>query len=169
MIQETVREITRLPQREQEVFIQELRQIRTAMTQLAYEVPEQLRDAMVSEEWTIKDVIAHISGWDTYTIHSLKAFLRGDIPEWGGDVEDFNRQQIESRSGLSWEELVAEFEDTGYKMVQAYSQVPGILWEKPIWPDQEITPKQSLQDDIYHYGQEHLPQFQILAQTSDRS
>jgi hypothetical protein len=152
-----------IPETEQSRSVHELQKIRTDLIALAYQIPPEMREALIFDEWTVKDILAHISGWDSYTIGALAAFFEGETPDWGGEVDEFNRQSVEERKNLSWEEVLAEFEETGHRVIKSYSQVPESVWNQPMWPDQDTTPHKSIQDDIYHYGVEHLPQLQQLA------
>jgi hypothetical protein len=68
----------------------------------------------MSPTWTIKEVIAHIAGWDDATIEMLRAHVTGeplDAPEWLG-IDHYNAESVETRRPLSYEQTVSEWEQT---------------------------------------------------------
>jgi uncharacterized protein (TIGR03083 family) len=62
--------------------------------------------------WTIRHVLAHITGWDEVTTVSLRAHAGGDEP--GAPVTEgidvYNAQAVATREALSYEQIVKEWE-----------------------------------------------------------
>ena len=140
--------------------INELESIRDRISQAARKMPASARETRF-DEWTLADVLAHISGWDEYTVKTIKSWKEGQVPEWGGDVDEFNQKSVSSRKSMSWEELVVELESTGKALIESYRNLALEDWERPIWPDQpEFTPRRFLEDDLAHYRDEHLSQIE---------
>lgn len=73
------------------------------------EIANQL-DASIREKegvcgrWSPKDVIAHLIGWDTEIIYALDLFARGDGETYDNqfDIDNFNKQSVNSRKNLTW-------------------------------------------------------------------
>ena len=61
--------------------------------------------------WTIKEVLAHLAGWDDATILALKAFLAGDAPPVpaGRGIDPYNAQTVAERANLNYEQIVREW------------------------------------------------------------
>jgi hypothetical protein len=84
--------------------------------QIANQLDPQKRDqAGVCGEWSPKEVVAHLAGWD----QSLLTFITDNdnfIPP--NDVEQFNQQSVQSRKHLSWPEIMQEMEANFRKLQQ---------------------------------------------------
>ena len=83
------------------------------------------RDVPVAGEWTIKEVIDHLTGWDDITIQTLRAFIDGEMSETTMvRVELFNKQIIFIRRGLALEQSVAEWKKRRERLLWLIRQVP---------------------------------------------
>lgn len=80
----------------------------------------------VSPVWTVKEVVAHITGWDDATIKMLHAHATGeplDAPEWIS-IDQFNEQSVETRKPLSYEQTVREWELTRIQLKNLIDDIP---------------------------------------------
>ena len=69
--------------------------------------PQKRNQPGVCGEWSPKDMVAHLVGWD----QSLLTFITDNdkfIPP--NDVEQFNQQSVQSRKHLSWPDIMQEME-----------------------------------------------------------
>ena len=76
--------------------------------------------------WTIKQVLAHIAGWDEAVSDSLQAYLENDestIPAYRG-VDDYNVRSVETRQTLSYEQVVREWEIERERLNKLLKSVP---------------------------------------------
>ena len=64
----------------------------------------------VCGNWSIKQVVAHITGWEKEVIKRFRDFSTGKAANVKYDIDDFNRRSVESRSNLSWNDTVKELE-----------------------------------------------------------
>ncbi len=68
----------------------------------------------VAGNWSVKDIIAHITTWETRPVKWLEAAKRGDKPEpasWGqggGTEEEINARIYELNRNLPLEQVIAE-------------------------------------------------------------
>lgn len=72
----------------------------------------ELTETPIYNGWTIKDVLAHIVGWDRRTVNTLSfiaADRAGEVP--GIDVETFNRQSVAVCADKTVAEVLAEAEE----------------------------------------------------------
>ena len=76
-------------------------------TQLA---PASREKKGVCGEWSAKDVMAHLVGWDTEAVCFLGLFANGsgDTYDTSFDVDAFNARSVKTREHLSWDELIHE-------------------------------------------------------------
>ena len=67
----------------------------------------------VSEKWTVKDVIAHLVGWEKEVTNTLEESRKTGEPAWFMKQEnwdEFNKQSIEFYKDYSPTELLDEWE-----------------------------------------------------------
>jgi hypothetical protein len=71
------------------------------------------REEKVYPEWTLKEMLAHIAGWDEVVLDTLQAHARGEAPTplKMKSIQAYNELAVEKRSGLSYEEVLAEFRE----------------------------------------------------------
>ena len=62
--------------------------------------------------WTIKEVLAHLAGWDDATIMALRAYLAGEAPPVpaGRGIDPYNAQTVAERSNLNYDQIVQEWD-----------------------------------------------------------
>ncbi len=72
----------------------------------------------VSERWTVREVLAHISGWSTWDLQMIQAIRQGKTPDLSviQDVDAFNDRLVAERKQWSMEQIVAEMENTQIAM-----------------------------------------------------
>ncbi len=76
--------------------------------------------------WTIKQVLAHLSGWDEACIASVEALLNndeGNMPALRG-ADYYNAQSVETRQTLDYEQVRRECEITRDQLKAAIQKVP---------------------------------------------
>jgi hypothetical protein len=138
--------------------IEQFTRIRLGLSTVVSGITDEQSMAVITGEWNLRQVVAHINGWDYLTKLYLADLVLGKVPAWGGEEADINIRSIAERSNMTWPTLKREHRLLGQLVIAAYNTVPTRLWHKPIWPDHDITPEKSILDDIHHYGEEHLPQ-----------
>ncbi len=62
--------------------------------------------------WTIKEMLAHLAGWDDATLMSLRAFVAGQPPPLPAlrGIDAYNAQTVAERADLHYEQIVQEWE-----------------------------------------------------------
>jgi hypothetical protein len=68
--------------------------------------------AEVYAGWTIREVLAHLTGWDEAVAASLRAYAKGSeaaIAAYRG-INDYNARSVETREGLNYEQTCREWE-----------------------------------------------------------
>lgn len=142
--------------------IAELSQIISQTIETVNQYPPETREQQIFDQWTLKDILAHFSGWNWLTIRDLGKLQRGEeITEWlsnDEDLDEFNQKEVESRKNRSWEEVYVEFVDSCNQLILEYKGLKPEHWKKQFGPEQDSTPVRSLLIDIDHMGNVHLPE-----------
>lgn len=76
--------------------------------------------------WTIREILAHISGWDDAIIASLRSHIAGDVPEITAPrgIDDYNARTVETREGLGYDLILREYEATRETLKQILREMP---------------------------------------------
>ena len=87
---------------------------------------EQLYSLAVTGTWTIKDILGHITAWDTTILHPLGLFPAGS--EFNTElIEDYlawNDDQAAQRTYQSYSQTFIEFEEVRKALIAAYESLP---------------------------------------------
>ena len=88
----------------------------------------------VYPNWTIREVLAHFTGWDDAVIASLKSHAAGGVPtvvaERGLDV--YNAATVAEREALSFEHIYREWQHTHEQLKIAIRDLPPEKMEEAI-------------------------------------
>jgi uncharacterized protein (TIGR03083 family) len=76
--------------------------------------------------WTIKHVLAHVTGWDDAAIASLCAHAGGDEPATPAvrGVDHYNAESVATREALDFGRIVAEWEQARDQLKQTIRALP---------------------------------------------
>jgi hypothetical protein len=84
-------------------------------------LPENCRDEIFLGIWTIKDLLAHLVGWDFTNLKAVQEILAGQYPSffqyYDKDWQSYNHQLVEKYRKESLAEVVAEVEDSHRQLV----------------------------------------------------
>jgi uncharacterized damage-inducible protein DinB len=84
----------------------------------------ELSQLPVCDDWTVKDILAHIVGWDHRVIKILPLIVQDQadlIP--GVEVEEFNRQSVAQWHSRSFAELLLEFQTAHQQIIDFIAQL----------------------------------------------
>jgi hypothetical protein len=89
---------------------------------------EQLLKPGVTGDWSVRDILAHVSWWEQESLTHLPQILQGIRPpryaDLYGGIDAFNAQMTELRRGLSLSEVRQELEETHRQLVVYVQSVP---------------------------------------------
>ncbi len=82
----------------------------------------------VEGDWSVKDIIAHVTWWEEEALKHLPVILAGKKPPrysvtYGG-IDAFNAQQTELKRHLALSEVLQRRDDTHNRLVAYLEQVP---------------------------------------------
>jgi hypothetical protein len=149
--------------------IAKLKSIGQKITSLLEEFPKDRHQDILFDQWSLKDIVAHLSNWMVHDISCLKALTEGKEPYWEQDVDDFNAKGVALRKDKTWDEVFNEFLTLRDTLIRLYENIPQDLWDKPIWKDKGETANRFLDEDIAHWEGEHLGDFKEKMQIATSS
>jgi hypothetical protein len=76
--------------------------------------------------WTIREMLAHLSGWDDAVIAFLHSVLEGSEPATPAalGVDYYNDQTVATREGLDYDHIYREFIETRKVMLDLLRNLP---------------------------------------------
>lgn len=139
--------------------VKELTTVRNKLLQSIKKFPQDKRNHIFYGDWTIKEVIAHISAWDIYFAQLIKSHIKGNPIDYWGNINDFNKREVNHRIDMSLIQTINEFEKVSQEFINAFKKIPNDLINQKIWPNRNYTPQSILKIQIHHY---HSQTKQIL-------
>ena len=88
----------------------------------------QLEEPGVVEEWSVRDVLAHVTTWEEEALKSLPVILEGRKPpkysaQYGG-IDAFNAMASERKRGLSMSDVLSQMDATHEDLIEYLGNVP---------------------------------------------
>jgi hypothetical protein len=88
----------------------------------------QLTEPGVTGEWSIKEILAHVTTWEQEALKSLPVILKGGrLPRYSvlyGGIDAFNAQTTEQKRKLSLAVVLAEMEETHRQLLAMIQNAP---------------------------------------------
>jgi hypothetical protein len=77
-------------------------------------------------EWTIREILIHIAGWDEVGTSTLRAHIAGEPPApiEIQDIDTYNSYLVSSHEALTLEEVIRYWRRARREMVDALEQMP---------------------------------------------
>ena len=95
------------------------------------------------EQWSAKDIMAHIASWKECTVSDITAALRGENPEVRGDLDRINAAIYEANRNKSWDDILTHLEQVYKSSIECVRAVPHekmidsntLPWQegRPLW------------------------------------
>lgn len=108
---------------EGERLIEQLGKARSTMLRAVSRVDEQRE---VCPGWTIKEVLAHIAGWDAVGTSTVRAHMAGEQPPLleARGIDAYNAYVVAGCETLSYEEVVQDWKQARRQFVDALDEAP---------------------------------------------
>ena len=89
---------------------------------------EQLVESGVTGDWSVRDILAHVSWWEEEALKYLPHILEGGRPPrysvlYGG-IDAFNARMTEEKAGLDLSEVLNQLDETHLRLVEYVSSAP---------------------------------------------
>ncbi len=134
---------------------------------LVKKFPSDKREVALFDRWSLKDMLAHFSGWNTLDTYHTECVRDGENFEWIYDEDAFNAEEVAKRKNLNWEEVFEEFDQSGKRMVEVFKTLPDDAWDRKCGPDGKYSPRSFLESHVEHYNESHiLPIKEVLKKIS---
>jgi len=118
---------TRSIMKKQQVF-QKLEQAWTALKESYSGLSEaQLTEPGIMGEWSVKDILAHVTTWEEEALKALPLILTGGrLPRYTrfGGIDAFNAQMAEQKHDMALSEVLRQLEETHLRLLDYLHSVP---------------------------------------------
>lgn len=108
---------------QKEILIQRLETSRARMIAHLDEID---RDRKIYPLWTVREIIAHLSGWDDATIAYINAIVKGETPPTPAvrGLTVYNAETVATREGLSYDQVYREYLETRKALLNLIREMP---------------------------------------------
>jgi uncharacterized damage-inducible protein DinB len=88
----------------------------------------------IYKNWTVKQIMDHISGWDDVIIDALISHAKGEpiTPTVSCGIDAYNAETTTSRQSLDLELTKREFQNTRLALIQALNDLPDKKFNQPL-------------------------------------
>jgi hypothetical protein len=121
--------------------------------------------------WTIKEMLAHIAGWDDVATGALRAHAAGDVPVAldPPGLDDYNDVLVQRCDPLSYDEVVQYWRQARREFKQALSDMPVERLHEPMhYPWGERGNAARIVAILADHEKEHAAEIRELAQRGGR-
>ena len=92
--------------------------------------PEQMGRPGYQDEWSVKDLLAHMACWDAEAAQVLEQLRIGTYRAWEQAVDEFNRECYEACRDLDLDTVWAQLHSSRARMLEELGCLPEDLLEK---------------------------------------
>jgi uncharacterized protein (TIGR03083 family) len=118
--------------------------------------------------WSARDVVAHLIGWNRYSLRGAKQIVRGELPFYdvdpGEDYANVNRLHLRDYPSRVRDELLTELRASASELSEALSRLDPDTWSRDYGvrhKGQIVTIRSTVSDLIVDYGH-HADQIRAL-------
>ena len=145
---------------------------RTALLNAASQLSFEARDTVFLGVWSVKDLIAHLIGWDFANLAAAKDIQARKLPEffahYDEDWKTFNTALVAKYKRDDFEELLTLARDSQGQLIEYLESIPAENIKKDFGVrtkrNYKVTIARLLQAELKD-GQEHLKQIQEFSTT----
>jgi len=142
-------------QAEKEALISGLVQARRKVLNAARQLTAAQQDAIFLGEWSVKDMLAHLAGWDDTNIQAVQEILAGQRPSfwqhYDRDWQSYNAQLVAQYKRDDFAELVAVVEASHRRLIAFLQALPADVYIKH--PKIGTLLRTDIKDGHEHAGQ----------------
>jgi len=109
--------------------------------------------------WSARDVVAHLIGWNRYTVQGARQIVRGELPFYdvdpGEDYANVNRTHLREYPSRVRDELLAELRTSARELSEALSLLDPDTWSRDYGvrhKGQTVTIRGTVDDLITDYA-----------------
>lgn len=108
-------------------FLERMRSTRVALNEAISGLSEeQIGQDLVTSEWTVKDILAHLAAWQNETLISVQRAERGETigPMIAESVDEWNQRRVAERRRLPVMDVLQEFNAVHDDLLAALERWP---------------------------------------------
>ncbi len=87
----------------------------------------QLTEPCIIGNWSVKDILAHVTTWEEEALKYLPLIITGGRPpryiQYGG-IDAFNAQMTEQKRGLALSDVMKQLDETHHRLIDYIRSVP---------------------------------------------
>ncbi|MBN2386257.1 MAG: ClbS/DfsB family four-helix bundle protein [Anaerolineales bacterium] len=93
---------------------------------------EGYRDKQIYPGWTIKEFLAHQTGWDDLVITFLTAYRLGTLPTIPAyrEIDEYNAETVSTRQSLDYAHTLGEWKQTRQEVKRILQELPAEMFEQ---------------------------------------
>jgi hypothetical protein len=107
--------------RRKEDILSALVEVRQKLLAEASELSDAQRNQIFLGVWSVKDMLAHLIGWDETNLHAVKSVLEGQVPSFyehhDRDWQTYNAGLVKKHKKASSKELLTAVKDSQEKLI----------------------------------------------------
>ena len=124
----------------------------------------QMIEPGVTADWSVKDILAHVTTWEEEALKYLPLIIEGGRPPrysilYGG-IDAFNEQKTAQKRGLSLSEVLRQLNETHERLIYYVQRVPEEQFTR------ETPFRHRLRLDTYTHYPLHARKIQIVERKS---
>lgn len=157
---------------EKEGLIEELNKSRQLFDTVVDKINTIDRDMIIYPPWTIKHVLAHLTGWDDATTSSLRAHASGQdqVTPAADGIDFYNAHSVSTREELDYDHTHREWGLARTELKDAIRAMPPEKFEeKLIYPWGGMGTVSKLVEVMYEHEAEHAAEIEKLIEKSHQS
>lgn len=117
----------------------------------------QMTEPGVMGNWSVKDILAHVTTWEEETLKYLPLIITGGKPpryiQYGG-IDAFNAQMTEQKRSFTLSEVMKQLDETHRRLIDYIQSVPGEHYTR------ETPFRHRLRLDTYSHYPQHAKAIQ---------
>ncbi len=120
--------------KQREMLLAGLQEVRAELLKEAALLSTGQRDTKFLGIWSIKDLLAHLAGWDFTNVEAVKDILAGKVPvfydHYDHDWQSYNAMLVGKYKREDFQELVALVQDSHRQLMEFLQGVPAETFAK---------------------------------------
>jgi hypothetical protein len=113
----------------------------------------ELMEPGVTGDWSVRDILAHVTTWEEEALHYLPLILEGGTPPryrtTYGSIDAFNALMTERKKGLPISEVLRQVDEIHRRLIDLIQSVPEDQFAR------ETRFRRRLRLDTYHHYPQH--------------
>jgi len=103
-----------------------IQRLETSRAMMIAHLDEIDRNRKIYPLWTVREIIAHLSGWDDATIAFIKAIVAGEVPATPAarGIDVYNAETVATREGLDYDHIYREYIETRKVLLDLIRAMP---------------------------------------------